>query len=159
MLSACGYPFQRRCSIQSVVPVIALFLFLVLYGLNGETRSLMPLLAVEAALAEHSLIDPVLSKGCLSVSPTLRLITSPVTGGHTSVRGIPRARRPPTSWEAESVPLPLPANAEPLLVVTGPSAYVVARPERCIATGVGDQVLDGVASERPATANTLILSM
>lgn len=51
------------------------------------------------------------------------------------------------------------ADAEPVLVVTGSRAYDVERSGRFIAADAGGHVIDGVASERPATANTFVSPM
>lgn len=65
-------------------------------------------------------------------------------GGHLSVRDISGSSTPPLSvWGSQAAPPPIPANAEPLLVVTG-SKHLRhgGRSERCIAANFGGEVLD-----------------
>ncbi|CAJ1030598.1 hypothetical protein, conserved [Leishmania lindenbergi] len=78
---------------------------------------------------------------------------------HTPAPGIPGPSVLTLCREAEQPPTPTPASAEPPLVVTGSRACDAARRERIAATGVGGQVVDGVASERPATASTPVPSV
>ncbi|CAJ1031429.1 hypothetical protein IOCL2690_000647300 [Leishmania lindenbergi] len=57
-------------------------------------------------------------------------------------------QHPPSPPSAELSSPPAPATAEAPLGMAGSSAYVMWRSERCTATDVSGQVLNGIASDR-----------